>query len=82
MRWTTVSQLAEDFRVSEFPVFDDPDANGGNVGLLHPAGQFFLKCEIDWFRSDVLCVRLLNASHKTDEKQAQGCHICWYDAHS
>ena len=71
MGWTTLAQFAKDFRVFEFPVFDNSDAGGWNVGLLQPVGKLFLKCEIYRCGLNRLCVRSLNASEENDEKQTQ-----------
>ena len=63
-------EFAEDFCVCEFPVFDDRDAGGWNVGFLQPAGKLFLKSEI--YRCGLgLCMSSLNGSHENDEEQTQ-----------
>src|SRR5215212_10243366 len=71
--WTTLTQFTEDFRVLEFPVFDDPDADGWNVRLLQPVGKLFHKSEIDWCGLDGLGVSCLNTSQEKekDEEQTQ-----------
>jgi hypothetical protein len=79
--WTTLSQFAEDFRVFEFSIFDNPDASGWNVGLTQPVGKLFLKCEIYRYGLNGLGIIFRNASKENDEKQTQRQLLCGYAVH-
>lgn len=81
-RGLTLSQFTKDFRVSEFSIFNDPDACGWNVGFLQPLGNIFLKCEIYRCGLNSLCESSRNAPEENYEKQTQWYLLCGYAVHS